>query len=146
MPSFSLQETQEAILTYLDQQFVQPVVEMAVPDVNTVLRNDAGMIEPYVAVQFGDVFPQGKRNMATPMGDDYQLPIYIQYVAADPGIARRMYNKGLGLFLAQQFPYAGSVRKRVGGGMYELNASNGATEAYMFPGSFGLLVQLLATD
>lgn len=142
----SLEETQEGILEFLQTSFAQPVHELAVPDAQTLLRNSAGGVDPYIAIQFGDVYQQGKQNMATPMGDDYQLPIYIQYVAANPKIARKMYNKGLGLFLAKTFPYSGSVTKRLGGGMYALNASNAATEAYMFPASFKLLVQLLTTD
>lgn len=139
----SLDETTDAILDYLTNSFAQPVFEMGVPDTDTVPRNEVGAIYPLIAVQFGDIIPMGARNMATPRGDDYHIPIYIQFVAPRPKIARQLYNKGIDVFLGESFPFSGSVRKRVGGGMFTLNGSNGATEAYMYPASFALLTQLV---
>ena len=139
---YSLDSIQDAILAYLDGQFVQPVIEQAIPDSQTVLRNRSGNIDPYIAVQFGDPQARGARAMAGPTGDDYSLPIYTQVIAPDPSVARKMSNKMNRVFLGETFPCAGSVRKRAGGNMFPIVTSTGANEAYQFPASFGLLIQL----
>lgn len=137
----NISSIQEAILAHLDTEFVQPVIEQSVPDTNTVLRNAGGAIEPYIAVQFGDLQQGSTYSFAGPRADDYLLPIYFQCIAPTPKIARQLQNKLMDEMLGEGFPWAGSVRKRPGGGMFAVTGSNAATEAYMFPSSFSLVVQ-----
>lgn len=139
MPSIS--QTQEEILELLRDEFAQPIVEQGVPDISTVKRNLAGDIDPYIAVQFGDLQQGRATSMVGPRGDDYILPIYVQCIAPEVGIARELQNKILDVMLGAGFPWSGNVRKRPGGGMFTMTNSNSATEAYTFPASFGLTVQ-----
>lgn len=138
----SLEEIQEDILAAMDAAFVQDVVEQAIPNTQTVLRNELGKITPYLALQFGDIREGSTHNMATPWGDDYVLPIYVQSVAGDPKTARRLANKAIRVLLAQDYPWSGSVRKRPGGGMWPIVQTDGSTEAYMMPASFAVTVQM----
>ena len=139
MPSIS--QTQEEILELLRDEFAQPIVEQGVPDISTVKRNLAGDIDPYIAIQFGDLQQGRATSMVGPRGDDYILPIYVQCIAPEVGIARELQNKILDVMLGAGFPWSGNVRKRPGGGMFTMTNSNSATEAYTFPASFGLTVQ-----
>lgn len=133
-------QTQEEILALLDAAFVQPVVEQGIPDIETVRRVN-GAIEPYIAVQFGDLQQGSTYSMVGPRGDDYVLPIYFQCIAPSVKIARQLQNKVLDTMLGAGFPWSGNVRKRPGGGMFSMTNSNSATEAYTMPASFGLTVQ-----
>lgn len=134
-------DIQDDILEYIDGQFVQNVVEQAIPDSKTVKRNGVGAIDPYVAVQFGDLQQGVSYSFAGPRGDDYILPVYTQVIAPTPAIARKLSNKVRDVLLGESFPWTGSVRKRPGGAMFPLVASTGATEAYIYPASFGILIQ-----
>lgn len=141
--ALSIETVQQGVLDLLDAAIAQPIYEQSIPDINTVRRNETTRkIDPYVAIQFGDL-QQGRRyNMATPMGDDYILPIYTQAIAPTAKVARQINNRVVMALLAQSLPWAGSIRKRSGGNMWPLVNSNAATEAYSAPASFGLLVQL----
>lgn len=133
---------QEGIIALLESAFAQPLVEQAVPDSKTVLRNEStGDIDPYIAYSFGDIQQGRAYSMVGPRGDDYDMPLYIQVVAPEAGIARRLGNKVRDVLLGEGFPWTGSIRKRPGGGMFPLVASTGATEAYIMPASFGVLIQ-----
>lgn len=134
-------EIQEGIIALLTTSFAQPLVEQAVPDSKTVRRNTAGDVDPYISYYFGDLQQGRAYSMAGPRGDDYEMPIYTQVIAPDAGIARRLGNKLRDVMLGEDFPWTGSIRKRPGGGMFPLVASNGATEAYIMPASFGVLIQ-----
>lgn len=137
----TINQTQEEILTLLDAAFVQPIVEQGIPDIYTVRRNASGAIDPYIAIQFGDLQQGRAYAMSGARNDDYILPIYIQCIAPTVKIARQLQNKLMDVFLGADFPWSGSVRKRAGGGMFTMTNSNSATEAYTFPCSFGLTVQ-----
>lgn len=137
----SIGETQEAILTYLRSAIPQPIIEQGIPDINTVKRNRPGDIDPYVAIQFGDLQNGVGKSFVGPRGHDYQMPIYTQVIAPEPGIARRIQNKVVDALLGEGFPWSGQIEKRPGGAMFPMTNSNGATEAYTAPSSFGLLVQ-----
>lgn len=132
---------QQNILTELDSGVAQPVIEQAVPTATTVLRDSTGAIKPYFAVQFGDIQQGRSRSAVGPRGEDYVLPVYVQCIGPTAEIARGLQNKLLDVFLGVDFAYSGNVRKRPGGGMFVLNASNEAVEAYAFPASFGVTVQ-----
>lgn len=134
--------TQEGMLDLLEAAFVQPIVEQGIPDINTVRRNSVtGEIEPYIAIQFGDLQQGRGMSFAGPRGDDYVMPIYAQCIAPEAKTARQLQNKLVDVLLGEGFPWSGNVRKRPGGGMYPMTNSNSATEAYTSPSSFGLLVQ-----
>lgn len=143
--ALSLTETQDAILNYLKEEVPFDVKEHAIPDAASVPRTPDGKLVPYVALQFGDPIAQGARSFNGPMGDDYQMPIYIQVVSSTPGECRNGANRILEIFLGQDFPWSGSVRKRLGGAMFPLEGSNSGTEGYIWPLSFGVLVQLSVT-
>lgn len=134
-------QIQGDIIAHLESSFAQPLVEQAVPDSKTVLRNSTGDVDPYIAYSFGDTQQGRAYSMAGPRWDDYELPIYTQVIAPDAGIARRLGNKLRDVLLGEDFPWTGSIRKRPGGGMFPLVASTGATEAYIMPASFGVLIQ-----
>lgn len=133
--------TQAEMLALLDAEFVQPIVEQGIPDIDTVRRNSVGEIEPYIAIQFGDLQQQGATSFVGPRGDDYVMPFYAQCIAPEVGVARGLQNKLVNVLLGEGFPWSGNVRKRPGGPMFPMTNSNSATEAYTAPSSFGLLVQ-----
>jgi hypothetical protein len=142
----SEEQAQEEILTYLAEQIAQPVVEQSIPNSQTVLRNAAGDIDPYVAIQFGDLQLGRTQTFAGPVGADYILPVYTQAVASTPRIARRVANRVRMAMIGANFSWTGSVAKRPGGGMFPIVSSNAATEAYQFPASFGVLIQYAHLD
>lgn len=133
--------TQEEILSLLDSQFVQPIVEQGIPDIYTVRRNNSGAIEPYIAIQFGDLQNSTGKSFIGPRGHDYDMPIYVQCIAPDPKIARQLQNKLVNVLLGISFDWSGNMAKRPGGGMFPMTNSNSATEAYVSASSFGLPVQ-----
>lgn len=130
------------ILDYVKSKFVQPIIEQSIPDIQTVRRNaSTGQIEPYIAIQLGDLQQGRGKSFAGPRGDDYILPIYFQAIAPTIEVARGLRNKLVDVFLGEDFPWTGNVRKRPGGGYFPMTNSNNATEAYAAPSSFGILVQ-----
>lgn len=139
----SIEETQESVLAALEGAFIQPVVEQSIPTTETVRRNEKGQIEPYLAIQFGDFQEEGAKSMVGPEGDDYRIPVYIQAVASEPSVARRLANKVGRTLLGSHYEWSGEVRKRPGGGMFPITATDGAAECYMFPASFSVPVQYI---
>lgn len=141
MPS-SIEDAQEQILALLVSSIApRSVYEQGVPDGDNVRRDAAGKVVPYVAVQFGDISEGATNAMIGPRGDDYTLQVRTQCVAADAKTARRLANKTVNVLLGMSFPWTGNIRKRLGGGMWGITASNSATEAYVFPASFNVTVQ-----
>lgn len=137
----SEESVQNAILSALTTAFKEPIIEQSIPDSKLVRRNAAGDIDPYYAVEFGDLQEGYTHSMAGPRGDDYVMPVYIRSVAPTASIARRMANRVRDLLLGEAFTWTGSIRKRPGGGMFPITASNGATEAFISPASFGVPIQ-----
>jgi hypothetical protein len=141
--ALTLGQTQEAIIEYVDSKFVQPIVEQGIPDTSTVRRNSVTKaIEPYLAYQLLPIRQGNVRSFAGPRGDDYDLIIQFQCIAPTAKVARQLSNKLIDEMLGETFPYAGSVRMRLDGGMVPVIASNAATEAYMVPTSFGIVLEL----
>lgn len=138
---FSLEIVQEEILALLDQ-FPQPYYEVGVPDSDTLVRID-GQVDPYFAIQFGDIQATADHSMSDVYNDDYVMPIYIQAVAHDAKTARGLGNDLTRKLLGATLSYGGQIRKRPGMGMFTINASTGAVEAYQQPVSFGITVQLI---
>lgn len=141
--ALNLVDVQDEILDYFESKVPYPVVEQGIPDADTV-RKVNGKIEPYVAIQFGDL--QRRNDGQTFAGVrtfDYDLPIYTQVCSANARQARQIASGViLETLLGLEFEWTGEIRKKPGGGMFPLTNSNGATEAYLFPGSWSIVVQL----
>lgn len=138
----SIGNAQEDVLEYLRGKLVQPVFEISIPDATTVRRVN-GEIEPYVAVQFGDLQMGRTTNMATTVGDDYTLPLYTESVAPTAEVARKLGTLVTEIMLGYSPPHCGQFRKRMGGMIFPLTASNAAVEAYMMPASFAAPIQVI---
>lgn len=134
---------QDQVFEALDNAIPQPLYEQGIPDADTIKKVN-GKVQPYVALQFGDLQDRLRgKGFVGVRNDDYELPIYIQVVAADPDKARKIASGPvLDAMLGLSFDWTGEVRKRSGGGMWPVTNSNGATEAYLFPSSWALTVQL----
>lgn len=143
---FNLIEIQDKIIDQLADNSPFPVAEQAIPDAETVVKV-GGKIEPYIALQFGDLQDRaGGRGFTGVRHNDYELPIYIQVVSADMSKARKIRDGAvLDMMLGFSQAWAGEVRKRPGGGMWPITNSNGATEAYLYPSSWAVTVQLHET-
>lgn len=137
----TIEQTQEEILALIDSQFAQPVVEQGIVDIETVKRNPAGDVDPYVAIHFGMIQNGRGKSFIGPRGHDYVLPIYGQCIAPTPKIARQLQNKLVNVLLGEGFPWSGQIEQRPGGAIFPMTNSNSATEAYVSASSFGLLVQ-----
>lgn len=138
----SLEAIQEDVLAKLKADIAQPVYETGIPDAQSVIRV-GGRVQPYVAVQFGDLQRGITRSMAGVRGDDYYTPVYLQAIAANARDARRIANKIIDVMLGYSPEYGGEIRSRPGGGQFYIQTSTGATEAFVSPVSFQLTVQIL---
>lgn len=141
--ALNLVEVQDAVFKAFDDAIPQPLYEQAIPDADTV-RKVNGQIVPYVALQFGDLQEVASgRGFTGVRTNTYDLPVYIQVCGADPGVTRKVASGSvLSALLGLKFPWTGELRKRPGGGMWPLVNSNGATEAYLFPSSWAVRVQI----
>lgn len=142
--TLNLVTLQNEILEHLETSIPQRVVEQAIPDTQTVLRTSDGKIPYYVAIQFGDIQNryQGK-TFAGNRYDDYDLILYTQVVGADPKNVRTIASENvMDALLGFEAKWASHIVKRPGGGMWPIVQSNGATEAYMFPGSWAITFQM----
>ena len=139
----NLVNTQDAIIAVLRAGLNIPVHEQAIPDALTVKKVN-GQVMPYAALQFGDLQEcAGGKTFTGARDYDYELPINIQVIAAEPEVARKLASGAvLSTMLGATFPWTGEVRKRIRGQMYPITSSNGATEAYMFPSSWGVVIQM----
>jgi len=142
----NLVEVQDEILARLDALLPIPLHEQAIPDSQTVVKSK-GKIEPYAALQFGDLQDRVEgRGFGGVRSNDYELPIYIQVVSADTTKARKLASGVvLDALLGFSQSWTGEVRKKAGGSMWPIVNSNGATEAYLFPSSWAVTVQLHET-
>lgn len=144
----NLTEIQDTVFDHLEAALPMKLYEEAIPDADSVKKEKAtGKIIPYVALQFGDLQDRiSGRSFSGVRGNDYELPIYVQVVAAVPRTARRIASDNiLDAMLGFSTDWSGEVRKRPGGGMWPIVNSNGATEAYLFPSSWAVTVQIHET-
>lgn len=140
---FSLEDAQEAILDYINAEFLEDVYEQSISDSLLVARDERGNLKPYIAVDFGQITENGARTFAGPMTYDYNLSIRIRIVADKPKTARRISNKLVRKMLGFSTDWSGGVTQGRGlGGLLPITTSNMATEAYQIPVSFNLTVQL----
>ena len=136
----NLEAIQNAVIAEI-QSMPQKTYEQAVPDAASLKRTPAGAVDVYITYQFGDIQASGVTSFAGPRADDYQMPLYVQVIAPTPQTARQVYNRLMDKLLGSTFPYTGNIRKRAGGGMWPITGSTNAVECYVFPASFGLLIQ-----
>lgn len=141
---FSLTVTEQKIIDFIrDTVFpAYDCYEEAVPDIDTLKRDTNNELVPYITFQIGDPQPWGSSSFAGPRGDDYSLPVRWQAVVPEPPMGRAIRGMGIDKFLGASFPWAGNIRKRVSGGQFPLKSSDGAVEAYLYPASFGIVVQM----
>lgn len=142
---FSLEQIEQEVIDSLKNDVFpgQDVYEEAVPDnLEMVRRPVSGQLIPYVTIQVEDTQPWGSRSFMGPMGDDYVLPVRYQVIAPTPEIGRQLRSFALQRFLGLSFDWAGQIRKRVSGGSLTMKNSDGAVECYIYPASFGIVVQL----
>lgn len=139
----SIDHTQEQILEFLQDNLAQPVYEESIPDGKTVKRNQRGQIDPYITVQFGDVYARGAKSMVGQRGHDYSMPFSAQVIAPDATVGRKISNRMMGLLLGKTFDYArGGVDKLpVGGAVMTVNQSDSSSQALMVPSWFKVTIQ-----
>lgn len=145
--ALNLSDIKAEIRAYIRDQFSQPVVEQSVPDSKSVRRVN-GAIETYIAFHFGDLqrMYRGGQGFSGTRYNDHELPIYFQSVAPTAEIASATADRVVDVMLGADFKFTGQVRKRPGGGMFPIVESNAATEAYQFPSSFAITVNLLEKE
>ncbi len=139
----SLTVTQEAVIALFKSLSPLEWYQQGVPDGTNVVRRADGKIKPYFAYQFGDLQAEGAQSFDGPKGEDYVQPIYVQAVAPSAAEAREMANLVTMGALGATFEFGGALRKRPGGALWPITASNAAIEAYEAAISFGLVVQLI---
>lgn len=138
-----LEQVQSEFLSHLKGSLAQPVYEIAIVDADTVIRSGPNkQVEPYFAIQFGEIQQEGSRNVASSRFDEYVIPIYIQAIAAEPATCRRLTNKLEDVCVGYMAEWTGEMKKRAGGYTFPINSSNGSTEAYQYSMSYSLPVQL----
>lgn len=139
----SINQFQEDVLEYLKSELPQPVYETGIPDGTSVKRNKLGQVDPYVTIQFGDIYASGGRSMMGQKGHDYSLPISVQVIAPGSNIGRRISNRIISILLGKTFENApGGIEKRpVGGAIMTINESDSASEVFMVPSWYRVTVQ-----
>lgn len=140
--SYSLDLVQDAIVEYLDVEIVQDKYETGVPDATQLVRSSSGSVLTYITYQFGDLQQAPTRSAAGTQNDDYYMPVYVQCISDTANNARRLSNRVTQKLLGFQTRFASQVYKRPGGGMFPVQSSIGATEAFIQPSSFAITVQL----
>ena len=141
--ALTTEEVQESVLALLRDNMAQRVEEIAIPEAETLIRNKHGKIDPYLAIQFGDMQTRymSGRSFIGPRYENHELPVYVQVVSPNPEIGRKLKNRVDDLLLGSEHPYSSLMRKRLGGGMWPVIGSNRATEAYIYPSSYGVNFQ-----
>ncbi len=145
MPS-SIENVQDALLQAVKHLVpAYSVEEQDIPDIDTLQRDSQGRVKKYVTVQFGTTQatpgPRGK-SMVGARGDDYIVPLYVQVVGPTPSSARRAANLIWDGLIGASIAGAGDIRPRLGGAQIPIKNSDGATEAYVSPISFGVVTTL----
>jgi hypothetical protein len=140
MPS-NVGTIQTEVFEFIDGSTNVRTVEQGIPDTDTVLRNEAGKIITYNAVQISGISEGTVQSFAGPRGHDYNLRVRVQTVAHSPAAARGEINKITDAMLGEDFPYTGSIAVYGAGDIFTITASNGATEAYVAAASFTIPIQ-----
>lgn len=139
---YSLEEAQEAILAFIDAEFVEDVYEQSIADRLLLKRDVHGRLMPYIAVDFGDTAEGTARTFAGPRSYDYTLPIRCRVIADDPKTTRQISNKLVRKMLGFSTDWSGGITKSRAAGLFPITTSNIATEAYQMAVGFNLTLQL----
>lgn len=139
---FSLEQAQDDLLSFINAEFAEKVVEQSIEDHLLVERDAQGRLKPYIAVDFGDTAEAGARTFAGPRTYDYSLPIRCRVIADKPSTARRLSNKLVRVMLGFSTEWSGGVTKSRAAGLFPITTSNAATEAYQMVAGFNLTLQL----
>ena len=139
---YSLDEAQDAILEYLDNEMFEKIIEQSITDGLLVERDYSGELKPYIAVDFGDLAEAGARTAAGPKTYDYALPIRCRVIASDPTEARKIANRLVRKMLGFSTDWSGGVTKSRAAGLFPITTSNMATQAYQMATGFNLTLQL----
>lgn len=139
---YSLDEAQDAILQYLDDEMFEKIIEQSITDELLVERDQYGELAPYIAVDFGDLAEAGARTAAGPKTYDYALPIRCRVIASDPSEVRKIANRLVRKMLGFSTDWSGGVTKSRAAGLFPITTSNNATQAYQMATGFNLTLQL----
>lgn len=140
--AFSLDITQQALIDHITAGVKFPVFETAIPDADTVLRDESGAVEPYVAYQFSDIVEGYSQTFGGAATGTYWQPFNFQVVGPDAEIVRKIANRMQFLMLGFSVPFGGEVKKRMGGRLLSGANNDGTGQFYVFPASFGVKVGL----
>ena len=139
----NLEGVQDAIAEHLVDSIAQKCYEQAIPDADTVLRNSNGSIPYYVTYQFGTLRQRYRgKGFAGVRHDTYTQILQLQIIGPDPTMVRKVSNRVTDAMLGTELEWCGEVTPEVSGSMFPMVQSNSATEAYVFPLSFGFVFQM----
>lgn len=136
-------EVQDQIFTSLETAIPQKLYEQGIPDADTI-RKVGGKVVPYVALQFGTLADtRSGRSFSGARTFDYELPVQVQVVAADPSVARKiMFSNVYSAIVGLQVKWISEVVPDRIGGVFPITTSSGATEAYQYASGFKCTLQL----
>lgn len=139
---FTVEKVQEEILAHAKAQFpAQKVVEKAWRDAELVpLVN--GKVPVYISIEFGDPQPTKQHSAIGVWGDNHVMPISFFAMSPTPEVTRKLSNRIFQKMLGFSTDYAGELKKRAGGQIMPLVASNGAMEGYSVLIMFDISIQL----
>lgn len=140
--TYSLDVSQQNLIDLLKANFVQKSYEVAIPEPETLIRDEGGNVQPYIAYQFGDLQDGYSETFGGAATNDFWMNFNVQVVSSDPVISRKLGNKLVKVFLGYSEQYGGQVRKRLGGSMNPIGNMDGTIAAYIMPISFGVKIQL----
>lgn len=137
----TLQSIQDEIFAYADSIMPQRLVEKSWRDAESVKLVN-GMVPYYLSVEFGDLQPGKQSSMVGVMGDNHTIPISFFAMGPDMKGVRRIANTLTMGMLSFKTRYSGELKKRAGGQLMPLVASNGALEGYSQLIMFDISIQL----
>lgn len=138
---FSVEHVQDSILEHIRASIPQKVVETSWRDAQ-LIEPINGRLPPYVSVEFGDLQPTKRQSAIGVWGDNHILPISFFAMAHSPSVTRKLSNMVFTSMLGYQTDFSSEVRKRAGGQLMPLKASNGAIEGYSVLIMFEVSIQL----
>ena len=140
--TFNLESVQESFISHLENTVNVDVYEIAMPDLETLKRNSAGMIYPYVAFQL--LMPQHARgeSFGGVWSADYDLPVNLQAIGPTADLSRKLANRVYEAVLGFAVGHGGGFRPRFGGAVLPIASNDGTVQAYVHPMSFAVRVQL----
>lgn len=140
--AYSIDVTQQQLIDRLKAKFPQESFETAVPDATTVKRNAQGKVTPYLTYQFFSPRAAGGATFAGAASEDHAVTFYVQAVAGEADVARRLGNKLLMEFTGLRTEYGSEVKTVFGGRVIPVANSDGTGQFFIYPISLGASIQL----